>query len=126
MRPQALACAELQGLCMMSRSKECAGETPCSRPARRAFILSNWKAGDIVMSEGIKPRVEDVLCDARLDQKAKVAKLRQLEADALARQRASTEGMEPHRPNDGEDLKTIERALLSLGEKPIDQGPASL
>jgi len=78
------------------------------------------------MPESIRARVEAVLCDPQLDQKAKTAKLRQFEQDALARQRASTEGMEPHRPNDGEDLKTIERALLSLGEKPIDQGPASL
>lgn len=78
------------------------------------------------MSEGIKPRVEAVLCDSRLDTQAKVSKLRQLEEDALARQRASTEGMEPRHPKDGEDLKIIERALLSLGEKPIDQGPASL
>jgi hypothetical protein len=78
------------------------------------------------MSKGIKTRVEAVLCDPRLATKAKAAILRQFEQDALARQRASTEGMEPHRPNDGEDLKIIERALLSLGEKPIDQGPASL
>ena len=78
------------------------------------------------MPEGIKARVEAILCDPRLDTKAKAAKLRQFEQDALARQRASTEGMEPHRPNDGEDLKTIERALISIGEKPSDQGPASL
>ena len=78
------------------------------------------------MPEGIKNRVEAVVCDPRLDTTAKVAKLRQFEQDALARQRASTEGMEPRRPHDGEDLKTIERALLSLGEKPTDQGAASL
>ena len=78
------------------------------------------------MPEGIKARVEAVLRDTGLDAKAKVARLRQFEQDALARQRASTEGMEPHQPNDGEDLKVIERALLSLGEKPVDQGPASL
>jgi hypothetical protein len=78
------------------------------------------------MPEGIKTRVEAVLCDPKLDTKAKATILRQFEQDALARQRASTEGMEPHRPNDGEDLKVIERALLALGEKPVDQGPASL
>lgn len=78
------------------------------------------------MPEGIRARVEAVLCDVSLDTKAKAARLRQFELDALARQRASTEGMEPHRPNDGEDLKIIERALISLGEKPVDQGPASL
>jgi hypothetical protein len=78
------------------------------------------------MSEGVQPRVEAVLYDPRLDAQAKVTKLRQFEQDALARQRASTEGMEPRHPKDGEDLKIIERALLSLGEKPIDQGPASL
>ncbi|HEX5005973.1 MAG TPA: hypothetical protein VFV70_02605 [Hyphomonadaceae bacterium] len=78
------------------------------------------------MPESIKARVEAILCDARLDTKTKAAQLRQFELDALARQRASTEGMAPPRPNDGEDLKVIERALLSLGEKPTDQGPASL
>ena len=78
------------------------------------------------MPEGIKARVEAILCDPKLDAKAKAARLRQFEQDALARQRASTEGMEPHRPNDGEDLKIVERALLSLGEKPTHQGPASL
>lgn len=79
-----------------------------------------------VMPEGIKPRVEAVLCDPKLDTKAKVAKLRQFEQDVLARQRASTEGMEPRHPIDGEDLKIVERALTALGEKPIDQGAASL
>ena len=78
------------------------------------------------MPESIRVRVEAVLCDAALDTKAKVAKLRQFEQDALARQRASTEGMEPRHPIDGDDLKIIERALTSLGEKAIDPGAASL
>ena len=71
-------------------------------------------------------RIEKILKDDALDRDAKIAKLRQLETDALARQRASTEGMEPSHPRDGDDLRKIEQALLSLGEDAVDQGPASL
>jgi hypothetical protein len=71
-------------------------------------------------------RIAKILNDAVLDRDTKVAKLRQLETDALARQRASTEGMEPSQPRDGDDLRKIEQALLSLGEVAVDQGPASL
>ncbi len=78
------------------------------------------------MIESIKARVEAVLCDPGLDTKAKVARLRQFEQDTLARQRASTEGMEPRQPIDGDDLKIVERALSTLGERPREQGPASL
>lgn len=78
------------------------------------------------MPTGMENRIDKIIGDAGLDRAGKVAKLRQLEADALARQRASTEGMEPSHPRDGEDLKLIERALLSLGERAVDQGPASL
>ena len=74
----------------------------------------------------MKERVESILCDGALDKAAKIAKLRQLEADALARQRAGTEGMAPSTARDGEDLKTVERALLTLGESAVDQGPASI
>jgi hypothetical protein len=78
------------------------------------------------MIEDMKVRVEAILGDDRLDKRAKIARLRQMEIDVLARQRASTEGMEPSRPIDGEDLRIIEHALIALGEKPRDQGPASL
>lgn len=74
----------------------------------------------------MKERVEGILCDVALDKAAKIAKLRQLETDALARQRAGTEGMAPSTSRDGEDLKTVERALLTLGEAAVDQGPASI
>ena len=71
-------------------------------------------------------RIDTIVNDASLDGSAKIAKLRQLEADALARQRAGTEGMEPVASRDGDDLKRIETALRTLGEDAIDQGPASL
>jgi hypothetical protein len=74
----------------------------------------------------LKRCVAAILADDALDRAAKIASLRQLEADALARQRGGTEGMEPVRPDDGEDLKTVERALMSLGARAVDQGPASL
>jgi len=70
--------------------------------------------------------VESILSDDKLNRDAKVAKLRQVETDALARQRAATEGMAASPSRDGEDLKIVERALMSLGEAAVDQGPASL
>ena len=78
------------------------------------------------MPNDVARRIEAIIGDAALNREAKVGKLRQMETDALARQRASTEGMESRRQDDGENLKLIERALMSLGEKAVDQGPASL
>jgi len=71
-------------------------------------------------------RIEALMADESCDRAAKVRQLRQWEADALARQRASTEGMETHNPRDGDDLKAIETALRGLGQDAVDQGPASL
>lgn len=70
-------------------------------------------------------RIETLLADGALDRAGKIAKLRQWEADALARQRAGSEGMAPG-SRDGADLKAIETALRALGEDAIDQGPASI
>jgi len=82
------------------------------------------------MSSDTVARIGKLLGDPALDRAAKIAKLRQWEADALARQRAGTEGMTPASPRasaqEGDDLKQIETALRSLGEDAIDQGPASL
>jgi signal transduction histidine kinase len=71
-------------------------------------------------------RIGAILDDARYDRKAKIEKLRQLEADAMAKQRASTEGMAPPDPEEGDDIKAIEKALKDLGENAADTGPASL
>ena len=78
------------------------------------------------MPSELATRIEKLLADASLDRAAKIAKLRQWEADALARQRASTEGMTSSASKDGADIKAIEIALRSLGEDAIDQGPASI
>lgn len=78
------------------------------------------------MPTSIKSRIEEILGDGSHGRAAKVSKLRQLETDALARQRAGTEGMSPKTPGEGDDLKLIEIALRSLGEDAVDQGPASL
>lgn len=82
------------------------------------------------MPSELASRIEALLADASLDRAGKIAKLRQWEADALARQRAGTEGMAPSGPRassqEGDDLKQIEHALRSLGEDAVDQGPASL
>ncbi len=82
------------------------------------------------MPSEIAARIGKLLADSALDHAAKIAKLRQWEADALARQRAGTEGMAPASPRssaqEGDDLKQIEIALRSLGEDAIDQGPASI
>jgi hypothetical protein len=78
------------------------------------------------MRPELASQIENLLADGAVDHAAKVARLRQWEADALARQRASSEGMAPAASRDGADLKAIEIALRSLGEDAIDQGPASI
>ena len=78
------------------------------------------------MADDLKSRIEKLLADSTLDKAAKIAKLRQWEADALARQRAGSEGMNAPASRDGVDLKMIETALRTLGEDAVDQGPASI
>ncbi len=78
------------------------------------------------MPSELASRIETLLADTALSRADRIAKLRQWEADALARQRAGTEGMAPAPSRDGDDLKLIENALRSLGEDAIDQGPASI
>jgi hypothetical protein len=77
------------------------------------------------MPSELASRIEALLADGSLDRAGKIARLRQWEADALARQRAGPEGMAPS-PREGVDLKAIETALRALGENAIDQGPASI
>ncbi len=71
-------------------------------------------------------RIGTILNDDRLNRKAKIEKLRQLEADTMAKERASTEGMPPPDQEEGEDIKAVEKALKELGESAADTGPASL
>ncbi len=78
------------------------------------------------MASELASQIDKLMADGAIDQAAKIAKLRQWEADALARQRASSEGMAPAAARDGVDLKAIEIALRSLGEDAVDQGPASI
>lgn len=78
------------------------------------------------MPSELASRIETLLADTSLSRSDRIAKLRQWEADALARQRAGTEGMASAPSRDGDDLKLIENALRSLGEDAIDQGPASI
>lgn len=78
------------------------------------------------MPSELASRIETLLADTALSRADRIAKLRQWEADALARQRAGTEGMASSPSRDGDDLKLIENALRSLGEDAIDQGPASI
>ena len=78
------------------------------------------------MSNDLTARIHALLSDGALDKAAKIAKLRQWEADALARQRAASEGMHAPASRDGVDLKAIETALRTLGEDAVDQGPASI
>lgn len=74
----------------------------------------------------IETQIASILQDRNTDKPEKVARLRQLEADARARERGATEGLAPVRGNDGEDLKAIEQALLQLGEPALDPGAATL
>lgn len=74
----------------------------------------------------MKARIENLPADSTLDNAVKIAKLRQWEADAMARERASSEGMTPPGGHEGVELKAIEVALSALGEDAIDTGAASI
>jgi len=74
----------------------------------------------------IKRTIVTILKDAQLPDDEKVTILRQLEADALSKERSSTEGMTATDSDEGEDLKTIENALRRLGHQPVEGGAASL
>lgn len=74
----------------------------------------------------IKRQIVTLLQDETLDKPSKIEKLRQLELDARAKERAATEGLTPVDGDDGEDLKTIEQALARLGETTLDPGAATL
>lgn len=74
----------------------------------------------------IKRRIVNVLKAPDLDDEAKIAVLRQWEADALAKERGATEGFQPVDGDDGEDLKAIEIALRKLGQEPVEAGASSL
>jgi len=74
----------------------------------------------------IKRKIVTILTDGHLPDADKIAQLRQLEADSLAKERSATEGMTPVDGDDGEDLKTIENALRRLGEEPVEAGAATL
>jgi predicted dinucleotide-binding enzyme len=74
----------------------------------------------------IKRRIVTLLKDETLGDAEKVEILRQLEADALEKERSATEGMTAVDGDDGEDLKAIEQALRKMGHEPVEAGAASL
>jgi hypothetical protein len=74
----------------------------------------------------MKRRIVSLLKDDQLDSGEKIAVLRQLEMDSLAKERGATEGFAPVDGDDGEDLKAIEQALRKLGAEPVEAGAASL
>jgi predicted dinucleotide-binding enzyme len=104
------------------------------------FVLGPWLATNAARPLGtmrsvkpedeemphIKRRIVSLLTDDQLDDSEKIAVLRQLEMDSLAKERSATEGLIPVDGDDGEDLKAIEQALRKLGAQPIEGGPASL
>jgi hypothetical protein len=67
----------------------------------------------------MKRRIVTLLKDEALNADEKIAALRRLEMDSLAKERSATEGMIPVDGDDGEDLKTIEQALRKLGAAPL-------
>jgi hypothetical protein len=74
----------------------------------------------------IKRRIVTILKDEYIPADEKLGLLRQLEADALSKERSATEGMTPVDGDDGEDLKSIEQALRKLGAEPVEAGASSL
>jgi hypothetical protein len=82
---------------------------------RKGFTMSN-----------VKQRIDALLGDRNIDPSEKIHVLRQLEADALSKERSATEGLTPVDGDDGEDLNAIENALMALGTTPSDRGAATL
>lgn len=78
------------------------------------------------MADDVSNRIEKLMADATRDTAAKIKTLRQWEADARARERASTEGMVSPEKVEGAELKAIEAALARLGEPAADPGASSL
>lgn len=78
------------------------------------------------MTEHTFPKIEALMADAALGKTEKIEKLRQMEADARARERASTEGMATPSQREGAELKAIESALAALDEPAADPGASSL
>ncbi|RYD96819.1 MAG: hypothetical protein EOP61_17470 [Sphingomonadales bacterium] len=78
------------------------------------------------MPTDVKGRVDAIVHDTTIDRAAKIKKLRQMETDAMARDRATSEGMTAPASRDGDDLKAIEKALTALGEDAADTGAASI
>lgn len=74
----------------------------------------------------VKQRIDTLLNDQSINSEEKIHVLRQLEADALSKERSATEGLTPVDGDDGEDLNAIEKALMSLGFTPSDRGAATL
>lgn len=74
----------------------------------------------------VNQRVATLLQDTQVEHDEKIRILRQLEADALSKERSATEGFTPVDGDDGEDLKAIEKALMSLGENKTERGAATL
>ena len=67
----------------------------------------------------IKRRIVSLLRDDHIETSDKIATLRQLEMDSLAKERSANEGFLPVDGDDGEDLKAIEQALRKLGQQPL-------
>jgi hypothetical protein len=74
----------------------------------------------------LRERLAAICSDPELSDADKISALRQMEADARAKQRATNESMPSPRPEDGEELKVIENALLSMGVETTDPGAATL
>lgn len=74
----------------------------------------------------LKQRLDAICNDTALSENDKISTLRQMAADALAKQRATNENMPSPRGEDGEELKIIENALLGLGVESLDPGAATL
>jgi hypothetical protein len=72
-------------------------------------------------------KVVALLKDDTLGKPAKLARLRQMEADLRAKSRASTEGMPvPEAAEEAEALKAVLLALDRLGAPPLEPGAATL
>jgi len=71
-------------------------------------------------------KVQDIVCDETMSTEEKIERLRRLESDARALQRAASES--PMNDHDGwdSDLREVRKALSRLGAEEAPKGAASL
>jgi hypothetical protein len=101
-------------------------ELPCRRNEVLVFELTRRLTGVLVMVADKEVMVQEIVDDAALSTEQKVKKLREIESDARALQRAASESAMNADDGWDADLRLVRKALDKLGAVEPPKGAASL